>query len=323
MILPIFLLLMSAIVPACSGQNTGPAASRIPARSNAGVVYDAARQRVLVFGGEGGRRDLWDWDGTRWSFLSDAGPSARDDAVMGFDEARGTVVLFGGRAGAGPGAIALADTWEWDGASWSRRSETGPVARMHAAGAFDPVRGVMVLFGGVGPGDVMLRDTWEWNGSAWARRDSTGPAASAPNGMAWDPVRQRLQMLTSKLTSPAGGGGRVTSELWEWDGAHWLPRPGSPPPLSPAQRIASAGAGGGLILFDGYPPSGTSGATWRWDNSAWTQVSAAGPSPRNSAALAYDAARNRVVLFGGGTNTTDFADTWEWNGSSWSAMGTP
>ena len=319
------LVTVAGLLESCSGQTgSGPREQPVIApRANPGATYDGARHRVVVFGGEGAAyRDMWGWNGTRWNVISATGPSPRYDPVMGFDPARNRVVLFGGRAGAGPTAVALADTWEWNGSAWSKRDSTGPGPRAHAAGTFDETRGVLVVHGGFGPNDQPVHDTWEWDGTSWSRRDTVGLAGLAPNSMVYDPVRGKVQVLVSDLSQPAGGH-RYGSQLWEWDGTQWTLRPGTPPPLSPVQRIASAGAGGGLILFDGDLSLGARGATWRYDNTTWIKVSSTGPSTRNGAVIVYDAARNKVVLFGGGTNTVNYGDTWEWNGTQWTDVTPP
>src|SRR5262245_10460881 len=63
----------------------------------------------------------------------------RSDHAMAYDSVRGVTVLFGGID---------AETWEWNGSSWSFRSITGPSWRGAHAMAFDSARGVTVLFGG-------------------------------------------------------------------------------------------------------------------------------------------------------------------------------
>src|SRR5688572_19775570 len=82
----------------------------------------------------------------------------RTGQAMAHDGGRGRVVLFGGISGsAGP---LLAETWEWDGATWSQRSPaTSPAARFAHAVAFDAARGRTVLFGGKNAAGL-LSDTW-------------------------------------------------------------------------------------------------------------------------------------------------------------------
>jgi hypothetical protein len=81
-----------------------------PARRWAPMVFDPARDTMVLFGGEGANNvylpDTWTWNGTNWTQLAVAGPSARRTAAMAYDEARGEVVLFGGLDTAMRG-----DTW--------------------------------------------------------------------------------------------------------------------------------------------------------------------------------------------------------------------
>ena len=80
--------------------------------------------------------------------------------------------------------VFLGDTWEWNGASWSQRSATGPSARSHHAMVYDRHRGRTVLFGGFGWPAGSLGDTWEWNGSTWTRVATSGPAPRHDHAMA-------------------------------------------------------------------------------------------------------------------------------------------
>jgi len=158
------------------------------------MAYDAARERVVLFGGcdewcidELG--DTWEWDGTDWR-EQDPGeaPVARHGARMAYDAVRQRVVLFGGWANEA-GACGVddsrlcADTWEWDGDQWLvRHPATSPMGRMYHAVAFDPMRGVVLLQGGCD--DVAdtgmcaggYSDTWEWDGTSW--RPVSGGATS-------------------------------------------------------------------------------------------------------------------------------------------------
>jgi hypothetical protein len=77
---------------------------------------------------------------------------------MAYHAERGRTVLFGG--GVVGGGEALADTWEWDGVSWTQRAASGPSARVMSAMAYDGVRRVAVLYGGY---DFVqaIGDTWD------------------------------------------------------------------------------------------------------------------------------------------------------------------
>jgi len=84
----------------------------------------------------------WTWDGSAWTNLGVPGPPARQWATL--TPVNGVLVLFGGidptsecepRGTCDPSDV-LADTWTWDGASWTKLAVSGPPARAQAvAGA--------------------------------------------------------------------------------------------------------------------------------------------------------------------------------------------
>lgn len=85
------------------------------------MVYDEARQVVLLFGGICRDRrdpcgDAWIWDGAGWSEIPVDGPGARYGVVLSYDPDRERVLLFGGRDDVGP----FRDLWSWDGEVWTR-----------------------------------------------------------------------------------------------------------------------------------------------------------------------------------------------------------
>ena len=94
-----------------------------PARFGAGIAYDAKRGVTVLFGGADStdRRldDTWLWDGRRWRRVDAAtAPAPRSEGHLAYDEARAVVVMFGGEGV--PTIPTLGDTWEWDGARWTK-----------------------------------------------------------------------------------------------------------------------------------------------------------------------------------------------------------
>jgi hypothetical protein len=179
------------------------------ARAFVGTAYDAARHRVVLFGGIAGAgtgplfNDTWAWNGELWTELQDIGPSARAGHALGFDSIRERVVLFGGTAGSTPPT----DTWEWDGTEWTQMADTGPSARLGHAVTFDSKIKRVVLFGGFS--NQQLGDTWSWDGTEWTQEQDAGPTARVFHALAYDAVRDRV-VLFGGFTATS-----VLNDTWE------------------------------------------------------------------------------------------------------------
>ena len=160
------------------------------------MAYDAARQRVVLFGGSqssGYLSDTWQWDGTNWTQAAPANsPPARTLFAMTYDAARQRVVLFGGQSSG-----YLGDTWRWDGANWTPATPTtGPAARAGHNMTYDATRQRVVLFGGTYGGLTMFGDHWEWDGTSWTQAAlATGPSARFSSAMTYDVARQRVVLF--------------------------------------------------------------------------------------------------------------------------------
>lgn len=275
------------------------------------MVYDGARQRVVLFGGETGGQptiylnDTWAWDGTIWTQIADTGPSVRRTHAMAFDSIRERIVLLGGWVYQQTGTF-LDETWEWDGEAWTQVADTGPSPRLGHTMAFDLARQRVVLFGGASL-SAYFGDTWEWDGESWTQVADTGPSVRATHAMAYDADRKRVVLFGGQTVYPST---TFLNDTWEWDGATWI----QVADTGPTPRVEAAMVAGktGLVLFGGQIISNTRlGDTWEWDGEVWTNRQDMGPPERSSHAMAYDVDRDRVVLFGGWGSTPAAGDTWE------------
>ena len=283
-----------------------------PNLTDHGLVYDAARQETVLFGGfhYGTGADFnqtWVWNGTDWTRRFPAtSPSTRAGVAFAYDSARSRVVLFGGYNHNLGGA--LADTWEWDGTNWTLRASGGPPARERASMTYDSVRSCMVLFGGSDSAQVPKNDTWEWDGTTWLQRNPAArPPARGSASLAFDPIRNRSVLF----------GGSLVADTWEWDGTNWTQRT---PVQSPPQRgnigMAWDAVRQRIVLFGGDSTAGRRNDTWSWDGTTWAPLCCAPvvPSPRRPFAMAYDSVRNLMVIACGDTATNGpgmLSDTWE------------
>ncbi len=209
-----------------------------PPRGWSALAFDAARQRLVLFGGSIGgtaQDDLWQWDGVAWSSTTPSPrPGPRTNHAMAYDSTRQRLVTFGGAA--------AAETWEWDGSSWHLRQPlTSPPARYGCALAYDPARQRTVLFGGGNGLFNYLTDTWTWDGTNWLQHGPTqSPGGRQNAGMDFDPARQRIVLVGGQrglFTYPYTV---LLDDTWEWNGSQWS-----------QQALGNAPAGGaGTLVVD-------------------------------------------------------------------------
>ncbi|MCA8975026.1 MAG: hypothetical protein KDC98_09910, partial [Planctomycetes bacterium] len=168
-------------------------------RWGAGMVFDGARGRILLFGGQStvGPQvfgDTWEYDGAAWTQITVVTtPPPRRGAGMVFDAQRGRTVLFGG--GEPLSASWLQDTWEYDGTNWSQVTTAhspSPRERMAiAAGA-----GTTLLFGGYAGFAGGMDDTWTYDGIDWTLRSpALTPLRRYDSAMVFDLQRGRFVMV--------------------------------------------------------------------------------------------------------------------------------
>jgi hypothetical protein len=249
-------------------------ASNLPEVASHALAYDSARERLVLFGGsnwQGREQDwTWEWDGRQWTQRFPlVRPPARYGGRMVYDEARGVVVLFGGAAQLNQ--VRYADTWEWNGSTWTQRSfASSPGPRMDHGLAYDRARSRVVLHGGYDPSSTLLGDTWEYDGTSWIPRNTfgVGPSNRALHAMAYDPVRQRTVLFGGHV---AIAGAPLANDLWEWSGTSWTARSSA---LRPSGRFEAElcfdSSSGAMHLYGGEVHLQTLSDHWVLGASGWT-----------------------------------------------------
>jgi len=271
--------------------------------------------RVVLFGGSSAGSttldDTWVWDGASWSQRTpQTRPSARFFASAGQQSLLG--VLFGGVVTFDGGGNDAADTWAWNGITWSAvGTVTAPSARDQTATA--AVGATLMVFGGYRYGQV-FGDTWIWNGSAWSQWASSGPAPS----YRWGSAAASLGANAVLFGGRDGATNYNVADTWTFDGTAWSQSPASGPGARLGHAMATLGSS--IVLFGGFVNgdngSWAVGDTWIWNGASWTESKVPGPSARSGHMMAT--LGSNVILFGGvGVNGTLFDDTWLWNGSTW------
>ena len=262
------------------------------------MARDDARGRITLFGGCSDEDaagtfvpldDTWILSQGHWSPVVtldpdlDGDPPPRCAHSTAYDPARDRMVMFGGFGNTG----GLADTWEWDGSSWTLRDEGGgPSARTGAAMAFDPTSSRVLLYGGHTRADSQPNDeTWAWDGIQWTQLFPTDPENDANPGaitlgaMAFDRTAD-LAVL-------------VTPTMWGWTGVSWKRLADPPPDVRPDTLSAAYHDGRSQVVVR------SCGLSWSYDGATWTEETGNALGTRASSAMAYDPGLQQLVTFGG------------------------
>jgi hypothetical protein len=255
---------------------------RPSARTGMTGIYDARRDRIVLFGGQDGAGVLGDvWTlalnslPLMWVAASPAGtpPIGRAYHSAAYDSLGDRMLMFGGEdtLSNGPPSGLRQDIWQLTlagGMAWSELAppEPLPSSRAGAMAAVDLVHDRLIVFGGY-DGVGLLAETWAYHlDEDYWQLLSTGssPGARVLAGACVDPIHERMLM--------SGGYADLLGTPWA--------------------DIWSFGFASGTwteIVGGGGPPSGR-----------------AGPG------LVYDSPRNRALLYGGSGETTPLAPDLAW-----------
>lgn len=217
-----------------------------------------------------------------------------------------------------------------------------PDAREHAAMAYDPAAGAVVLFGGIGSGSAgsglpgsVFGDTWSWSHDAWTNLSPNLTAAPSPRygaAMTYDPAEDALLLFGGYAENPSTSVGHPLRDTWEFTNGSWrnvTASVGIAPPVPccgwvSAQALPSmvwdSTDGIALLTIPSARPWGTE--TWEFLNHTWVnRTAASGPEPtfRTWSALADDPALGGVVRFGGAAadEADPTNDTWLFVHGTW------
>jgi cysteine-rich repeat protein len=279
-----------------------------PARADHAMVFDRARQRIVLFGGgdaNGALHDTWEWDGTTWMEIpTPTSPADASSPSLAYDPVRQVTVLWSESDG----------TWEYDGATWTQRTTTSPMPSSHTALVYAGSAGVML---------ISSTQNFLWDGSAWTAVSFAAQVPWGPTNTVfaiYDDVRDRVVAVASPGTEQYG------LSVWEWTNGNWVRQQATSPggPLTYAPAVAFDSARGMLVVFVGDEVPFNTTQTWDWDGSRWSEHYDSIPPPRTRPQVAYDARRARLFMFGGGGGREPFpTDTWEWDGSTWTLGTSP
>jgi hypothetical protein len=313
---------LALVLCACASplDASSPAWRRVDApgpspRWGQGAVYDAAGDRMLVFGGETARgetAEVWSFDlaSETWTQLAvGAGPEPRVNPGVVLDAARARLIAVDGRRGA---TETFTDAWALDLAAltWTELAP-GPPSRQRPHAATD---GTRAWFEGGEAYTHVWGDLWELDlaTDAWTALPTDGDGPGGRTCGAFAVAGDALVLLGGHDVIALGGAFSYDLAARRWSklapsggtaaGAHWA--------------YALDGACARLYLATGdhddkYDTALTDVLDLAASSFSRVHVSAL-PPPRDHATLVVDDRRRTIVLFGGGINDGEgyFGDTW-------------
>ena len=277
------------------------------ARDSPSGIFDAANNRLTVFGGRNASdtanlNDAWvlaNANGNTgtgvWTLLTAGGaagsPPVRWGAASAYDSANNRLMIFGGcAAGCLP---ALNDVWVLTNANglggvpaWVQLAPTGtpPTARTKSTSVYDAASNRLIVFAGQdgsGNGCSTFSDTWVLSNAnglggtpAWTQLSPTGGPPLGQYGAAavYDSANNR--MVISGGSATVGGVCSFSTATWVLTNANGL------------------------------------GGTPAWTNTV-SEGTANAPPPRTFFSAVYDSAVNQMIIFGGNNGQrVTFGDSW-------------
>jgi cysteine-rich repeat protein len=203
----------------CDAETPGWTARTFPngpsRRVNAAMVFDAARGKIVLFGGfdDVARVDLsdtWEFDGLTWTQRFTATtPEARNSHAMAYDSTRKRIVMTGGFSRFRP------DTWEFDGTDWTRSLISLPPFIFHKMAYHAASEQMLVV-------EPKTGSTWiSYRGFGWQRLPSMpAPSPRRDYSMAYDVKRSKI-VLFGGYAEPTNILPPMLNDTWEFDGRMW------------------------------------------------------------------------------------------------------
>ncbi len=296
---------------------TFPAHSPTP-RAGHLMIFDSARNRIVIFGGRQGKtnlNDTWSYDGNDWTQLfPPTSPSVRELSAQAYDSARDRIVMFGGYLqtysadGRTLTETPLHDTWEFDGTTWKQILSDGP-AVIRPTLEYDPVRKQTIMIAAEPTNSTTVMYAWDPANAKWNQlAPALLPACALGGEMTWQSSDNTILYTGAVCTNSA-----LTEDTYEWDGTNWTKITlvlfagryfGSALTFDPDHQVA--------VLFGGASAAGALlGSTFTYANAIWLSVAdSAFPVPRSLFAFTADPARSVIDLYGGLDQSTSFFDYW-------------
>ena len=256
-----------------------PGSARPVGRDVPVMAYDAARKRLVMFGGrrsdEGAppnwHSDVWEWDGARWHQIPGSGMPRLLHPTAIYDPARHRIVVYGGGLVSGTGQFSgfSRTLWEWDGAKWTARDSAGPPDLVPAAATVASDGSLVFMMGQAGVNRAAPNAAsrlWAWSGSVVeGSRGGSGVQQPASRGRSTRWIALFLSVLGGLADGPIT---HVRDARGAWQHLEGPPNPG----IRNTQAAAWDARRNRLVLYGGTARDNRLLAdTWEFDGRNWLE----------------------------------------------------
>ena len=277
-------------------------------RNNQSAVYDAANNRMIIYGGCGAvptsngclpiADNVWVLSNANgiggtptWTQLFPTGgpPPARQAHQAAYDPTTNSMIVWAGQNGGGSGCGTFSDVWVLSHANglggtptWTQLSTSGgpPPGQYFSSAVYDSANNVLTVFGGTG----LIGTTCGVTNAVWA------------------------------LTHANGTGGTPVWTNLVPQGAH-----GSPSNRQACVAIYESDTNT-MTIFGGAARTGALNDSWVLSHangiggpSTWTKLSPSGQAPVKATRWnngGFDSVNDRMMMFGGGFSEGPLWSTW-------------
>ncbi|HEV2718960.1 MAG TPA: kelch repeat-containing protein [Thermoanaerobaculia bacterium] len=287
------------------------------------MVYDAKRDRMVMFGGRTGNsktdlNDTWVFKNGDWTQLDPpTSPPARVLADAVYDPIRDRVVLFGGTTITSDSKTSTPfyDTWEFDGTTWTQVLSDGPKVEKPIM-VWDAARANILMLG-IDTNIATHQYNYDPAAKAWVEKTGTRlPSCVNQGGLAY-----QSDSGTVFFTGGACPGVTSIEDNEEWDGNQWNPKTvavNTGRVFGPAMTFDDLRQQ--TLLFGGVLATGTVPRNQLWIYSGdWVQGYDPNYTPpaRELMAFLRDDASGVIWLFSGRDPDILYADLWTYQYGKW------
>lgn len=294
------------------------------AREFAAAAFDAARDRIVLFGG---RRfnddktqfvqlyDTWEFDGTTWTRVVESGPEVQQP-LLAFDAARNELILMGNDGSRD--LVTKMYTYDASARAWNAKTPDAlPPCVNESSMTYDSDTQRVFLIGGVCvPTDTTkssptTEELWAWDGTNWTKVEDERILFRSTNAaFTYDAKWKSLVLFGGALaytTSPRSDTNMYRDENWispPFDVTSPSPRSLYAMASDPVNRVIWLFGGLGE---DSFPVADL----WKFQDGFWHRVEAENTPGCEGPVAAYDTNRSRLVV------VCRDSETHEWDGEKW------